>query len=214
MKITRAALEQHLACTQGLEDFIERFPNGGEYNEVLLAARQWDADKADGLLREAYIRLLGRSPEFALIQSNYIPTQKFQVFSPLTGAYEQANSLEEVKVLREQLMQQYLAQNIGLFTVAQETMGAAGDSLWFPLTAEDLDSYGENIMAKLFHVFNPLTGMHEQASSIEDAKALRISIMQTYLEQNSNIFTAAQESLSSTGDISWIPVSSEELNGH
>jgi hypothetical protein len=212
MNITREVLEQHSACAPGLKDFVETFPSGGEYNEVLLAARQVDAHKMDGLMREAYVRLMGRSMGVTL---NYTPTQKFRVFNQLTNTHEQLDSLEAAKLVRKQSMEAYLQQNIDLFTVAQETTNPNGDSLWLPLTSEELHDFGvtfKHTTAQLFHVFNPLTGTHEKADSIEAAKQLREQIMQTYLEQNSSIFTVSQESQSSTGDILWVQLSLDELN--
>lgn len=48
-------------------------------------------------------------------------------------------------------------------------------------------------MTEKYHVFNPLTGQHEEAASIDEARSIKAKIINDYIEANKNLFVISQE---------------------
>ncbi len=135
MRITNELIEQFNACEPGVNTMLELFPNGGEYEEVLAAAKQSDELHGDKG-REAFIRMMKRNPKVWLLIEGTKVKDVYHVFNPLTGQHTSCNSLEEAKQTRAQYMQDYLESHKQMFSAAQEIETGNGDTLWNPI---DLD---------------------------------------------------------------------------
>lgn len=135
MRLTKELLEHMSACQEGCDSFINEFPDGGEYNEVLAAAKYHDAVYGN-IGREAYLRMMYRNPKAWLQIEGTKMKDVYHVFNPTTGQHTTCNSLAEAKQTREQFMQEYLESHKHMFSTAQEIETPNGDTLWNPI---DLD---------------------------------------------------------------------------
>jgi hypothetical protein len=138
MRITNELIEHFNACEPGVNTMLELFPNGGEYEEVLAAAKHADELHGDNKGREAFIRMMKRNPKVWLKIEGTKVKDVFHVFNPLTGQHITCNSLEEAKQTREQCIRDYVKSHEQLFTVAQEIETGDGNTLWNPINLDDL----------------------------------------------------------------------------
>lgn len=138
MIITKEQCIAFNACRDGLDDMINLFPEGGTYEEVLREAKRLDLMQGDRD-REAFIRTL----RLTLIKQDRQGTgttmqNTFKVFNPLIGQYQSYTSPADAKNARDIIINDYIAANSGLFSIAQEAITSTGDAIWIPLTSLEL----------------------------------------------------------------------------
>lgn len=135
MRLTKELLEKINACQEGYQSFIDEFPDGGDYKDVLTTARYLDAVHGN-IGREAFIRMMARNPKVWLHIEGTRVKEIFHVFNPLTGQHITCNSVEEAKETQQKCISDYIETQKHLFSVAQEIETVNGDTLWNPI---DLD---------------------------------------------------------------------------
>lgn len=126
-------------CESGLVEFDSVFPNGiGNYKEAIARATAMDESGINPAIQHAeFINFVYETlTKQGRLESTMV--EKYQVFNPLTGSHAQYDTLEEAKVARQAVIDAYVQANVGLFSIAQEIITGEGNSLWNPLTADQI----------------------------------------------------------------------------
>lgn len=132
MRITKEIIEAHSGCLEGIAWFVEAFPNGGEYGEVLTAAKVQD-DKNGHDSYAAFARMLHASATAWLMQGAAVMNEKYHVFSPLTGTHSEHITLDDALAARTEVIRQYVLAHAEMFAIAQEVTTSEGNTLWNPV---------------------------------------------------------------------------------
>ena len=136
LKVTKEILAAHNCCAHGINTFNERIGDrqSMDYHEFLTIA--FEVDKAHP--EEMYIlytRELLNSAKFYLMQGAYTMTDKFQVFNHKTGQHEEFHTVEEAKARRQQIIDEFVAENSYMFNINREILVNDGqDAMWVPLS--------------------------------------------------------------------------------
>ena len=136
MRITREMLDRLNACAVGVDDFIERFPDGADSDEVLEYAKQCDETRNDNVSRTAFVRMLrGNYNELSRVNVRVLPTGTFHVFDPLTGGYITSINKELAAADLEKVINNYFHANTGMFNAMEECEAETG-TVMRPLEVE------------------------------------------------------------------------------
>lgn len=134
--INKNILEAHATCAESLHEFVNVLGGGDvnfeiEFQDALTHIKQLPLDtetKASWIL---YVKALKDSPDFYLMQGAAVMNNKFHVFNPITGQHEEAVSIEDARILRQQIIDQFLQANIAQFKIGQEVfVPEENKSLW------------------------------------------------------------------------------------
>lgn len=138
MIVTRDMIVAAGSCDTGVATFDALFPSGsGSFEDVVKAALL--ADTGTGNNDNAGFMLgLKSNPRAKLLAGEAVMNAKYQAFNPMTGRYTECASLDAARLIRAEAADAYLQANIGLFPIAQEVVTTEGESIWMPLTEEQV----------------------------------------------------------------------------
>lgn len=136
MIINKEILIAHGTCPESLEEFINVLGNGDDNFQIDFDAglnyiKGLDISSEEKVNWLVFVRNLRNSPDFYLLQQKGVFMEKYHVFNTLTGIYEEATSLSDAKMLRQRIIDEYIANNSNLFNISQEVYVPEEDkSLW------------------------------------------------------------------------------------
>lgn len=171
-KITVADVQRIGGCQSGLERAIALGARVGisadaevDFDVVLQTCR----DHNDDFLEAYFLKNKAALLEYSDAQ--------FQCY--LVGGNE-FSDLDSARAYAHSLREQRKSEHLALTSVAfSESVGE--DKTW---RAIDLDTFElpENVNEYHFHVFNHVTGLHEEAATLEEAKNKRAELIDSHLE--------------------------------
>lgn len=133
--VNKEILETLNCCANGMATFNERIGDrpAMSYQEFLALAFEMDKIHPEDMYI-LYTRDLLKAPKFYLLQGAYSMTDKFQVFNHKTGQHESFTNLEEATARRNQIINEFVADNPHMFSVNREILVNDGqDAMWVSL---------------------------------------------------------------------------------
>lgn len=136
--VNKKIMMAHGLCGPGLQEFIQVLGNGDEnftmpFDEALAYVK--NLELTDKQFSSAWVENLLKSHKFYLMQGAYTMTDKFQVFNHKTGQHEPFDNLEQAIARRQELFNEFIAENSFMFNVNREIIVNGGpDVMWVPIT--------------------------------------------------------------------------------
>lgn len=137
--VSKAILQAMGACQEGqagIDWLVNDLGKGDEnfkmpYDDFLSAIRNVDKPQEEKVMWYQFIKDLKDRIEFYEQQGAIVMQEKYQVFNTLTGQYEVATSLDEARIIRQRIKDEFIAANASLFVINQEAYIQDEDrSLW------------------------------------------------------------------------------------
>lgn len=135
--VNKEIMLAHGLCGPGLDNFINVLGKGDESFTLDLEAAIAHVAKMEETnpqFSAQWVRNLRKSFKFYKMQGAYTMTDKFKVFNQKAGRHEEFLTLEEAIARRQEILNEFVADNPHMFVINREVLLDGGpDTMWVPI---------------------------------------------------------------------------------